>query len=320
MAKYIGVDIGATSIKMGLFSAYGKLESKWKIKTTLENNGSNIVNNIVDSIYENLIAIRQGTDDIVGIGVGVPGPVNEETGCVIQAINLGWFNYPIKQKMEALLATPVIVGNDANLAALGEMECGSGLGVQNMVMFTIGSGVGGAIIHNGKIISGHNHSAGELGHLKINPANTIKCNCGGIGCLETTASANGIIKTAIGRINSGENSSLKNLINEHGKIDAEDIINCAKEGDALAVDIIATLCHEMALAMVNVACIFNPQKIIIGGGVALAGDYITEKIKNIFKQHCFPSTRETEINHAVLGNDAGIYGAMALSKQNSIKK
>ncbi|HCM5830597.1 ROK family glucokinase [Klebsiella pneumoniae] len=318
MKNLVGVDIGATNTKIGIFSASGSIISKWSIPTDLCNNGNFIVSNLIDSLYKELALIGQGFKNISRMGIGVPGPVNDQLGSVIQAVNLGWKDYQVKSEIEKMISVSVDVGNDANIAALGEMNYGSGRGSSDIAMFTLGSGVGGAAILNGKLLTGRTFSAGEFGHIKIYHNRSDVCGCGKTGCLESVASGLGIVKAANDSLQKGRSSILTSVIEYKGRIEVKDVLMGYEKNDDICLEIIDNYCRDVALAMSNVCCILNPQKIIVGGGIADAGAFIIEKIKLHFKNVAFGATQETEIIKASLGNDAGIYGAMSLAKNQVI--
>ena len=311
MTKYIyGIDIGGTTVKMGLFDEKGDMLEKWEIVTRKENNGENILPDIVKSIKEKNTEKSIETDDILGIGMGVPGPITED-GRVLKCANLGWGIFSVADEMSKLTGVEKVkVGNDANVAALGEQWRGGGRGFDNIVMVTLGTGVGGGVILEGKILTGHNGAAGEIGHMHVEDGEELNCNCGGCGCLEQYASATGVVRLANRYI--AKNSESTKMTEFGEDITAKDVFDLAKEGDKGAVAVVEQMSTYLGKAMASIATVVNPQAFIIGGGVSKAGQYLIDAIADVYVKYAFPACREAKIALAELGNDAGIYGAAAL--------
>lgn len=303
MASYnVGVDVGGTTIKMGIFSDAGELLEKWEIPTRTEDNGANIIPDIVDSIEEKREA-RGG--NIRGIGVGIPGPVTDD-GVVLKCANLGWDVFNVKNKLAGLTGVGnVKVGNDANIAALGEMWKGGGRGYDSIVMVTLGTGVGGGVIHRGKILTGSSGAAGEIGHLKVEPTETRVCGCGKKGCLEQYASATGIV--AMAKANLPADTCLN-----RGEITAKAVFDGAKENDAYCQKIVEKFGYYLGMALSNVALVMDPEAFVIGGGVAAAGNMILDVVKKYYTENALYAVKNKEFRLAELGNDAGIYGAVRM--------
>lgn len=308
MGYVLGVDIGGTTIKLGLFTKDGELLDKWEIETRKENNGENILTDIRD-FFEKLLKDRNlSAKSFLGVGVGVPGPV-KENGVVQGCVNLGWGEFNIKEELEGLLGLEVKVGNDANVAALGESWKGSAEGTSDVVMVTLGTGVGGGIIVDSKIVNGFNGLGGEIGHITVNRNENVACNCGRRGCLEQYASATGIVNVAKKNLqNSEEPSKLRDI----DQITAKDIFDFAKSGDKLSIQIVEEFSDILGLALSQIACICNPKVFVIGGGVSKAGDFLIESVKKHYVKNAFHKSKETEFVIASLGNDAGIYGSAKL--------
>ena len=312
MKKYsLGIDIGGTTVKLGLFDLDGKLLYKWEIETRKIENGRYILSDIAKSIDEILEDRNINKDEVIGVGVGVPGPVKEDK-IVLGCVNLGWPVFNVSAELEKLLNLPVKVANDANIAALGEMYKGGGKGYENMIMVTLGTGVGGGVIIDGKVIAGFSGAGGEIGHINVNPHEKISCNCGRKGCLEQYASATGITRLAK-EILAKENcdSKLRNI----KEITAKDIFDLAKENDKLCIKIIDKFSNILGRALSNIACICNPQVFVIGGGVSKAGDMLLDNIKKYYLENAFHATVDTQFKLATLGNDAGIFGGAKLAKE-----
>lgn len=309
MKKYsLGIDIGGTTVKLGLFTVEGELLKKWEIETRKIENGKYILEDITQSINDVLEKENINKGLILGAGVGVPGPVTND-GWVQGCVNLGWPVFNVAKSLEDILELPVKVANDANIAALGEMFQGGGKGYKNMIMVTLGTGVGGGIIIDGNIIAGSTGSGGEIGHIRVNDQEKDFCNCGGKGCLEQYASATGIVKIAKEILNNNnDESKLRQLEN----ITAKDIFNLAKEDDQVALEIVDRFSYILGSTLANIACISNPEIFVIGGGVSKAGDILLDNVKKYYKEKGFYGITEVEFKVATLGNDAGIYGGAKL--------
>ncbi|MFD1038483.1 ROK family glucokinase [Virgibacillus byunsanensis] len=311
----IGVDIGGTSIKIGMINENGNILSKWEIPTNLSNSGSTIVKDIWHSIQEQVETFYTTNYSILGIGVGAPGFIDSDNGFVYEAVNIGWKNFHLADQLQALSDIPVFAGNDANIAVLGENWKGSGNQAKNLIAVTLGTGVGGGIIANGRILNGENGTAGEIGHIAVDP-NGYPCNCGGTGCLETIASATGIVRQAMDIIKRDSTSMLAKRFNEAGSITAKDVFNLAATGDKDSNGVINRTVDTLGLVIANTAAIINPSKVVIGGGVSKAGDQLLNGIKKAFHNYAIPRVNEVcEIKIAQLGNDAGIIGAAFYVKQ-----
>ena len=312
MKKYlIGIDIGGTTVKLGLFNIEGELLNKWEIETRKIDNGKYILSDIVKSINSILEEKDIDKGEIIGAGVGVPGPVKGD-GTVLGCVNLGWPVFNVSLELEKLLGIPVKVANDANIAALGEMYKGGGKGYENMIMVTLGTGVGGGVIINSRIIDGANGAGGEIGHINVNPHEKVKCNCGKKGCLEQYASATGIVNLAK-EILEKENcdSKLRTIEN----MTAKDVFDLAKEKDELAIKVIEKFSYILGSALANIACVCNPEVFVIGGGVSKAGDILLKSLKKYYLENAFHATVNTEFKLATLDNDAGIFGGAKLANE-----
>ena len=309
MKKYgFGVDIGGTTIKMGFFETDGKLLDKWEIKTNTENKGENILSDIAKAVDNKLAQEGISKDEVQGIGVGVPGPVNSK-GVVNRCVNLGWGVLDVAAELSSLTSLEVKAGNDANVAALGEMWKGGAEGSSDVIMVTLGTGVGGGIIVDGKIVAGSNGAGGEIGHITVNKDEIEACNCGQYGCLEQYASATGIVRMAKRKLaKTDDATTLRNTEDLTAKL----IFDEAKAGDTVAMGLVDELGEILGSALSNIACVSNPEVIVIGGGVSKAGDILIDTIKKHFVESCFHVCRDTRFELASLGNDAGIYGCMKL--------
>lgn len=310
MRKYaVGVDIGGTSVKNGLFDAEGNLIEKWEIPTRKENGGGLIMKDVAEAIEKRLLDKGIKKQELLGVGVGVPGPVQTD-GYVSLCPNLGWRDYnPDKVLSELLGGIPVKAGNDANVAALGEAFKGAAAGEDNVVMLTLGTGVGGGIIVDGKIVAGVHGAGGELGHIVVNPEEPLACNCGNHGCLEQYASATGVVRVARRLLNSSdEKSSLRGI----SELTAKQVFDEAKAGDVVAAKAVDTLCMYLGLASAHCALTIDPDAFVIGGGVSKAGEILTNGISSYFERFTHIIPKKAAFKLATLGNDAGIYGAAKL--------
>lgn len=309
MRKYgFGIDIGGTTIKMGLFKVDGTLLEKWEVDTRKEENGKYILDDIAKEIKDKLKEKGIHKNDVVGVGIGVPGPVSSD-GTVLKCVNLGWGIFNVEETLSEMIDLPVKAGNDANVAALGEMWQGGGKGYKNVVMVTLGTGVGGGIIINGNIISGTNGAGGEIGHIKVVQNETETCGCGKTGCLEQYASATGIVKEAQKILKSKERPS---ALRHSSEITAKLIFDTAKEGDDLANILVEDLGAKLGGALATVSCICDPEVFVIGGGVSKAGMILVNAVRKHFIKKAFHACEGTRFELAKLGNDAGIYGGVRL--------
>lgn len=303
-----GVDIGGTTVKLGLFDGGGRLLDKWEIPTALDNGGEKILPDVAESIREKMAQKNLAEADLAGIGVGVPGAVDEDGMLVGGAVNLGWKSFHIPQALGAYITVPVKAANDANAAAFGEMWKGGGKGRHSMVAVTLGTGVGGGIILNGKILTGATGAAGEIGHIHIEDKETEVCGCGNRGCLEQYASATGIVRLARRRLAQDDQPSLL----RQGELSAKTVFDAVKAGDRTAVEIAERFGDYLGKGLAAVACVVNPQAFVIGGGVSKAGEILFDFIVPKFQKYAFVTCKEAQFALAALGNDAGIYGAAGL--------
>lgn len=317
--KYVvGIDVGGTSIKLAFLTLEGEPVSKWEIPTNKADNGKYIINEIAESVREKQVELHIESDQLVAAGVGAPGPIDTEKGLLFEAVNIGWPDrFPIGDLVKEQLQLPVAVDNDANVAALGEMWKGAGKGAKDLICITIGTGVGGGTIVDGDIVHGDRGAAGEIGHFNVE-INGRSCNCGNHGCLETVASATGIVRTAKEKLETFTGQSvLKDLHEQSKEITAKDIFDAAREQDAFAQEVVDHLAHYLGRSLAQISTVTNPEKFVIGGGVSRAGNLLLDPISQYFKQYAFKTMElHTDIVLAELGNDAGIVGAawLALNK------
>lgn len=309
MDKFVfGIDLGGTTVKLGLLSVDGVLKEKWEIPTCTENGGEKILPDIAASVKEKMAALNITTEQVLGAGLGVPGAVLEDR-YVKPCVNLNGWGGDVAGALSELCGFPVKAVNDANAAALGEMWRGGGAGSDNVVFVTLGTGVGGGIIVGGKLLSGVHGAAGELGHIKMNPHETECCGCGKKGCLEQYASATGVVRVAKKLLSESDAPS---ALREFADVSAKNVFDCAKAGDAMAQEVVDTFGRVLGRALANVSCVCDPEVFVIGGGVSAAGKIILDAIEENFRANAFPASEETRFTLAVLGNDAGVYGAARL--------
>lgn len=309
MKEYcFGVDLGGTTVKIGLFKMDGCLVTSFEIPTRKEDCGDNILPDIANALIDCLAKNNISKDVVAGIGIGVPGPVLDD-GTVNGCVNLGWGVKNVVFELYQRTGLKVAAGNDATVAALGETWQGGGKGYENLVMFTLGTGVGGGIIINGKPVNGSHGAGGEVGHIPVVMDETELCSCGKKGCLEQVASATGIVKEAKKILKASDKSSaLRNIEN----FSAKDVFDKAKEGDELAMEAVEILGKYLGIAMAHVAGVVDPEAFVIGGGVSRAGQILIDVVEKNYKQYAFHACQGVKIKLATLGNDAGMYGAARL--------
>lgn len=310
MKKYgFGIDVGGTTVKVGFFETSGALLDKWEIKTNTANGGEAILPDIAKTIEEKLSKEGISKDEVQGIGIGVPGPVLNAS-VVTRCVNLGWGEIDVAGTLSKIIGLPVKVGNDANVAALGEMWQGGAKGSSNVVMVTLGTGVGGGIIVDGRIVAGANGAGGEIGHLNVCEDELESCNCGQHGCLEQYASATGVVRMAKRKLaKTTDETSLKKF----DDLTAKDVFDEAKAGDKVALEIVDEVCEILGKALGKIACVVNPEVFVIGGGVSRAGQILIDTVKKYYVPNTFTSCKDARFELASLGNDAGMYGCMSLT-------
>jgi glucokinase len=313
--KLIGIDLGGTTVKFGILTLDGTVQQKWSIQTNILENGKHIVPEIIESIKHRLDLYGMNAKDILGIGMGSPGSVDIEKGTVIGAYNLNWSTLQtVKEDIEGATGIPFAIDNDANVAALGERWKGAGENDPDVVFMTLGTGVGGGIVAAGQLLHGVAGAAGEIGHVTVDP-NGFECTCGKRGCLETVASATGVVRVAhlLAEEYVGD-SKICEAINNGEDVSSKDIFMSAEEGDKFALMVVDKVCFYLGLACGNIGNTLNSSAIVIGGGVSAAGEFLRSRVNTYFDEFTFPQVRNsTAIKLAVLGNDAGIIGAASLA-------
>lgn len=309
MKKYaFGVDIGGTTCKIGFFETAGVLIDKWEIHTDTQNGGENILPDVAQAIDNKLAQEGIRKSEVEGVGVGVPGPVTSD-GVVNRCVNLGWGIVNVAEKLGALTGLEVRVGNDANVAALGEMWQGGAKGSKDVIVVTLGTGVGGGVIVDGKIVAGANGAGGEIGHITVNHDEIEACNCGQYGCLEQYTSATGIVRLAKRKL---AKSTEETTLRKYEPLTAKDIFDEAKAGDEIALGLVDEVGGILGAALSNMACVVNPEIIVIGGGVSKAGAILIDTIQKHYIETSFHACRDAKFALAQLGNDAGMYGCVQL--------
>ena len=308
MKKYcFGADIGGTTVKLGLFDTEGNVLDKWEIKTHTENEGSAILPDTAAAILAKIEERKLNPEEVAGIGVGVPGPVSAD-GIVPHTANLGWGYKEVTKELSERTGLPCKAGNDANVAALGEMWMGGAKGHKDVLLLTLGTGVGGGIIVDGKILIGAHGAGGEIGHIHVEDQIEEHCGCGNQGCLEQFASATGIARLARVALAESEEPSLL----REGEVTAKAVFDALKEGDELAKRVVERFGKYLGTAISVMAGILDPEVIVIGGGGSKAGWILLDYIRKYYKPYAYKSSKDTEFALAQLGNDAGIYGCAKL--------
>ena len=307
--KYgFGVDVGGTTVKLGLFDETGVLLDKREIPTHTENGGERILPDIAAAI--DTVLLEKGIDKsaVTGVGIGVPGPINDE-GVVNRCVNLNWGVFNLHETLGALTGLRVKGGNDANCAALGEAWKGGGAGSRSSLFVTLGTGVGGGVIINGKILGGAHGVGGEVGHITVSAPDKHPCTCGKRGCVEQYASATGIVRMTKERLAESETPSVLRGVEN---LTCKEIFDAAKAGDTLAFETLEQVFDYLGEALASACCVCDPERIILGGGVSKAGEYLLDGAARHFEKHMFHACKGTEFSLATLGNDAGMYGAYRL--------
>ncbi len=303
-----GVDLGGTTVKIAAFDETGNMLSKWEIPTVIQNNGSGILPHIANSVLSYCKENEIRRENVIGVGIGVPGAV-DSAGVVAVCDNLGWGQTDVVKELGSLTGLTVKAGNDATVAAVGECWKGGGHGCRNMVMVTLGTGVGGGIVIDGKPLHGTTGGAGEIGHMVLNRNETKLCNCGKYGCVEQYCSAPGIVRMATEYMEtSSENSVLRNV----EKITAKVVFDAAACGDAVAQNVLEQVYAYMGEFIANICIVLNPEQVVIGGGVSKAGQPLLDGIRRHFHKYIYHPNGNVEFKLATLGNDAGVYGAFKL--------
>lgn len=302
-----GIDLGGTTVKLGLFDEKGTILDKWEIPTRKENNGSLILQDIADAILAKMEERSIDKKDVIGAGMGVPGPVDAK-GIVHKCVNLGWGEMNVADDLSAKLGFPVKAGNDANVAALGELWQGGGKGYRNMVAVTLGTGVGGGVIIEGQMIAGATGAAGEIGHIHVEDEETEVCGCGKKGCLEQYASATGIVRLAQRRLAKDDKPSIL----RENEVGGKAVWDAVKSGDELAIEVAEQFGEYLGKGLASIADVVNPEVFVIGGGVSKAGEVLLPYIEKNFHKYVFHACDGAKCVLATLGNDAGIVGAARL--------
>ncbi|HEO8384959.1 TPA: ROK family glucokinase [Streptococcus agalactiae] len=318
--KLLGIDLGGTTIKFGILTLEGEVQEKWAIETNTLENGRHIVSDIVESLKHRLSLYGLTKDDFLGIGMGSPGAVDRTSKTVTGAFNLNWADtQEVGSVIEKEVGIPFFIDNDANVAALGERWVGAGANNPDVVFVTLGTGVGGGVIADGNLIHGVAGAGGEIGHMIVDPENGFMCTCGNKGCLETVASATGVVIVARQLAEQYEGSSaIKAAIDNGDTVTSKDIFIAAEDGDKFANSVVERVSRYLGLAAANISNILNPDSVVIGGGVSAAGEFLRSRVEKYFVTFAFPQVKKsTKIKIAELGNDAGIIGAASLANQQA---
>lgn len=314
---FIGIDLGGTNVKIGCFSQSLELICKISTATKFDMDASAVVAEISKATKQLLADNHLSMEPVSGVGIGAPGPSDIANGVVVAAPNLPQFkNVPLKKMVSEAFGKPTAFENDANAACFGEFTVGAGRGVSDMVFLTLGTGIGGGVVSNGKLVHGYKDNAAELGHIILYPDGRL-CGCGQRGCVEAYASASATARRAVEAIEAGGESSLKKLLAEKGEIHCKDVFDHCAAGDKLAEEIVDGTAEALGLLCVNLLHSTGPERIVFAGGMIAAGDLLLDKIRYNFDKHIWSMRKEdVEICFASMGEDAGIIGAAALGREN----
>ena len=313
---FVGIDVGGTNVKIGLFDANLELICKTSVTTEAEMGPEIVIDKMAKTVEELLNQANLTLKDISAVGIGTPGPAKYSEGIIIRSTNMPKFkNVPICKMLNEKLGAPIVFDNDANVACWGEFAVGAGKGVKDIVFFTLGTGIGGGIVSNGELVHGCDENGAELGHMIIHPDGR-KCNCGQKGCVEAYASADSTARRATEAIEGGAASSLKKVLDEKGRITSKDIYEHLAAGDKLAKEITDSTAKALAITCINMLHTTEPNRIVFAGGMIAAGDVLLNRIKDFFNEYIWTIKKEEtiEICFATLGEDAGIIGAAALAQ------
>lgn len=319
---FVGIDVGGTNIKIGLFDAELKLLSKTSVTTDADMGPEVVIDKMAQTVKDLLADACLSLEDVVAIGIGTPGPARYSEGIIIRSTNMPKFkNVPICKMLNDRLGAPVVFDNDANVACWGEYAVGAGKGVKDMVFFTLGTGIGGGVVSSGELVHGCDENAAELGHTIIYP-NGRRCNCGQKGCAEAYASADSTARRATEALEGGAQSSLAKVLEQKGKITSKDVYEHLAAGDELAKEVTDGTAEALAITCINMLHCTEPQRIVFAGGMIAAGDLLLSRIRHFFNQHIWTIKKEdkVEICFATLGEDAGIIGAGALARHRHGQK
>ena len=304
-----GIDLGGTTVKLAFFDELGTMLDAWEIPTVTDNGGAQILPDIATAVAHYLQKKNIDRQQVIGIGIGVPGPVDNK-GMVNRCVNLGWGVFNISETLSHLTGLPVKAGNDANVAALGEYWKGGGAGCENMIMATLGTGVGGGIVAGGQLLYGAHGAGGEIGHLVLDKTETEPCGCGKFGCAEQYCSATGVVRLAKRQLAADPQPSTLRHVSH---MMAKDIFDAAKAGDTAALQILEQYFDRLGEFLANLCCVTNPEVIVLGGGVCKAGQMLIDGITPYFRKYVFHACTNVHFAIAQLGNDAGAYGAFKLA-------
>lgn len=307
--KYaFGIDVGGTTVKLGLFTQKAELLEKWEIPTRAEDGGSQILPDVAAAINGCIRKHKLEKKDVLGAGIGVPGPVDDD-GSVNRCVNLNWGVFNLHKTLGELLELPVRAGNDANVAALGEFYDGGGKGSKSMLMVTLGTGIGGGFIWDGQILNGAHGVGCEIGHVTINRNEPERCTCGKYGCAEQYASARAVARIARKRLLRDDRPS---LLSDVAFLTAKEVFDCAAKGDMLATEILADTYDVLGETIADACCLVDPELVVIGGGMSKAGQVLLDGVYPRFQHYMFHASKDTRFALATLGNDAGIWGCFRL--------
>ncbi|HEY5524392.1 MAG TPA: ROK family protein [Clostridium sp.] len=316
MKKYvIGIDLGGTKISTALSTLEGKIINNVVVPTNAQEGEASVLNRMIGTIENVLVGANATINDVQAIGIGSPGPLDANKGVIITTPNLPFKNYNVVQPIKDKFNIPVYLDNDANVAAIGEYMFGAGKGKENIVYFTVSTGVGGGAVLNGNIYRGNTCNALEIGHITVEP-NGPRCNCGNLGCLEALSSGTAIGRRGVDAVSTNVETSLR----KYDKVTSYEVFKEAEVGDEVAKDIVDNALNYLGIGVANAVSIFDPQMVIIGGGVTQVGDRLFNRVRQVVNKRCFKNMAEScEIVPAGLGLNAGVVGAVALAILESKK-
>lgn len=309
MKYVIGADIGGTTVKLGLFQADGVLLEKWEIPTVIADAGNAVLSDVAQAVEDCVKRNGITKADLLGIGAGIPGPVTAD-GTVNRCVNLGWGVFNVSAVLSEKTGLPVESANDANVAALGESWMGGGKGFSDLLFVTLGTGVGGAVIADGRIVAGAHGAGGELGHMVINREEPEQCACGRHGCVQQYVSATGVVRVA--KLWLEAHPEQESAMRSFEKLTAKAVFDCAAAGDTAAKAALEQVYDAFGYFLAASCTVTDPQAVVIGGGVSRAGQPLLEGAKRGFEKYAFYANSDIGFALATLGNDAGIYGCCKL--------
>lgn len=307
--KYgFGINIGSSVIKLAYFDLRGNLLHQWSIPTPVASGSNQVLSDIADEIEQFMKTNHLFEDDILGIGVGIPGPVSKG-GTVNKCVNLNWGVFNLDRALSGLTGLNVVSSNTANVAALGECWQGCAKGCKNMFYLAMNTGIGGAVVSNGQLVPGAHGGSGEIGHITVNRQEVVNCTCGNKGCLEQYFSPFGIVRVAKRQLSS---SLTRSALRHKAYLSYVDVVDAARSGDKLAQDVLEKVTTYAGEVLASVCCVVNPDTIVLGGELCKQGKFLVDGLAQYFRKYVFHANKDVRFLTAALGDDAAIYGAFKL--------